>query len=229
MKSSLYLCLLSFFLLACGGQTTETKEETTTEESTSAPATEGAWVSLFDGETFAGWKVNENDETFSIKDGAIVANGERSHLFYDGPVANHNFKNFEFKAQVMTMPNSNGGIYFHTAFQDEGWPSKGYEVQVNNTHTDWRKTGGLYAIDDVKEPPTKDNEWFTQHIIVKGKNVEVRLNGETVVNYTEPENPERPEGMADRLIDSGTFALQGHDPGSTVHFKDIQVKILPDN
>ena len=228
MKSSLYLCLLSAFLLSCGGQTTDTKEETVTEESVVTPVEEEGWISLFDGESFAGWKVNENEATFSIKDGAIVANGERSHLFYDGAVADHNFKNFEFKAQVMTMPNSNGGIYFHTAFQDEGWPSKGYEVQVNNTHTDWRKTGGLYAIDDVKEPPTKDNEWFTQHIIVKGKNIEVRLNGETVVNYTEPDNPERPDGMADRLIDSGTFALQGHDPGSTVHFKDIQVKILPD-
>lgn len=228
MKSSIYLCLLSIFLLSCGGQSTETKEETATEENAAAPVEEGEWVSLFDGETFTGWKINENEATFSIKDGAIVANGERSHLFYDGPVGDHNFKNFEFKAQVMTMPNSNGGIYFHTAYQDEGWPSKGYEVQVNNTHTDWRKTGGLYAIDDVKEPPTKDNEWFTQHIIVKGKNIEVRLNGETVVNYTEPDNPERPEGMADRLIDSGTFALQGHDPGSTVHFKDIQVKILPD-
>lgn len=228
MKSSLYLCLLSAFLLSCGGQTTDTKEETVTEESAVTPVEEEGWISLFDGESFAGWKVNENEATFSIKDGAIVANGERSHLFYDGAVADHNFKNFEFKAQVMTMPNSNGGIYFHTAFQDEGWPSKGYEVQVNNTHTDWRKTGGLYAIDDVKEPPTKDNEWFTQHIIVKGKNIEVRLNGETVVNYTEPDNPERPDGMADRLIDSGTFALQGHDPGSTVHFKDIQVKILPD-
>lgn len=228
MKSSLYLCLLSAFLLSCGGQTTDTKEETVTEESAVTPVEEEGWISLFDGESFAGWKVNENEATFSIKDGAIVANGERSHLFYDGAVADHNFKNFEFKAQVMTMPNSNGGIYFHTAFQDEGWPSKGYEVQVNNTHTDWRKTGGLYAIDDVKEPPTKDNEWFTQHIIVKGKNIEVRLNGETVVNYTEPDNPERPNGMADRLIDSGTFALQGHDPGSTVHFKDIQVKILPD-
>jgi hypothetical protein len=228
MKSSIYLCLLSLFLVACGGQQTATKEATTTEETTSTPTETDAWVSLFDGETMAGWKVNENPETFSIKDGAIVANGERAHLFYTGEVANHNFKNFEFKAQVMTLPNSNAGIYFHTAYQEEGWPSKGYEVQVNNTHSDWRKTGGLYAIDDVKEPPTKDNEWFTQHIIVKGKNVEVRLNGETVVNYTEPENPERPEGMKNRLLDSGTFALQGHDPGSTVYFKDIMVKVLPD-
>lgn len=230
MKSSIYLCLLSFLLLACGGQQADTQDESATEESSTPTQDEGdGWISIFDGATFNGWKVNENDATFSIQDGAIVANGERSHLFYDGEVAEHNFKNFEFKAQVMTLPNSNAGIYFHTVFQEEGWPSKGYEVQVNNTHSDWRKTGGLYAIDDVKEPPTKDNEWFTQHIIVKGKNVEVRLNGETVVNYTEPDNVERPEGMEDRLLDRGTFALQGHDPGSTVHFKDIMVKILADD
>jgi hypothetical protein len=195
--------------------------------STSKKASDG-WISLFDGKSLNGWKVNENPETFSVVDGAIVANGPRSHLFYNGPVANHNFKNFEFKATVMTMPGSNSGIYFHTEYLDQGWPVKGYEVQVNNTHTDWRKTGGLYAIVDVREAPAKDNEWFTEHIIVQGKNVTVKVNGKTTVEYTEPENPDRPENMAQRLISSGTFALQGHDPESKVLYKDIMVKILPD-
>jgi len=186
------------------------------------------WISLFDGKTLNGWRVSENPETFKVEDGAIVANGPRAHLFYDGVVANHDFKSFEFKAQVMTLPGSNAGIYFHTEYQDEGWPSKGYEVQVNNSHTDWRRTGGLYAVDDVREAPAKDNEWFTQHIIVNGKNVRVMIDGKKVVDYTEPDNPERPEGMKGRLLSSGTIALQGHDPGSTVYFKDIMVRLLPD-
>jgi len=214
-------------LSACGSADAPAKEQTP-EEAAPTAETPAGWVRIFDGKSLDGWKVNENPSTFSIEEGAIVANGKRAHLFYAGEVANHDFKNFEFKAQVMTMPNSNAGIYFHTKFQEEGWPSKGYEVQVNNTHTDWRRTGGLYAIDDVREPPTKDNEWFTQHIIVNGKNVVVKLNDEIVVDYTEPDNPERPESMKDRLIDSGTFALQGHDPGSKVLFKDIMVKVLPD-
>jgi len=186
------------------------------------------WISLFDGESFDGWRVNENPQTFKVEDGAIVANGPRAHLFYVGPVANHDFKNFEFKAQVMTRPNSNSGIYFHTAYQDEGWPAKGYEVQVNNSHSDWRRTGGLYAIDDVREAPAKDNEWFTEHIVVNGKHVTVFIDGKKVVDYTEPDSPERPDGMKERLIDRGTFALQGHDPGSTVYYKDVMVKTLPD-
>ena len=68
------------------------------------------WVSLFDGKSLNGWKASESQGTFSVKDGAIVVFGPRSHLFYVGPVANHNFKNFEFKADVMTTPGSNSGL-----------------------------------------------------------------------------------------------------------------------
>lgn len=186
------------------------------------------WISLFDGKTLNGWKASENPSTFKVENGAIVVDGPRAHLFYVGPVKNHNFKNFEFKARVMTTPGSNAGIYFHTEYQEEGWPSKGYEVQVNNTHTDWRKTGSLYAVDDVKEAPAKDNEWFTQHIIVQGKQVTVKINDKTVVDYTEPDNLQTTDDTAQRVISSGTFALQGHDPKSKVYFKDVMVKPLPE-
>ena len=126
----------------------------------------------------------------------------------------------------MTLPGSNSGIYFHTAYQESGWPAKGYEVQVNNSHTDWRRTGGLYAIQDVKEVFVKDNEWFTEYIKVEGKRVIVKLNDRIVVDYTEPENVQRPPEMAGRIISNGTFALQGHDPKSKVYFKNIMVKPL---
>jgi hypothetical protein len=184
------------------------------------------WISLFDGKSLNGWKVGANAGTFKVEDGMIVVNGETAHLFYDGDVHGHNFRNFEFKADVMTAPGSNSGIYFHTVYQDSSWPAKGYEVQVNNSHTDWRRTGSLYAIEDVKEVYVKDNEWFTEYIKVQGKRVIVKLNDKTVVDYTEPPNVQRPADMAGRLISSGTFALQGHDPKSKVYFKNIMVKPL---
>ena len=186
------------------------------------------WISLFDGKSLNGWKVGNNAATFSIEDGSIVAHGQTAHLFYDGDVMQHNFKNFELKAEVMTLPGSNSGIYFHTAYQEGGWPAKGYEVQVNNSHTDWRRTGSLYGIQDVKEVYVKDYEWFTEDIVVKGKHVVIKVNDKVVVDYTEPENVQRPPDMAGRLISSGTFALQGHDPNSKVYFKNIVVKVLPD-
>jgi hypothetical protein len=187
------------------------------------------WISLFDGKTLNGWTANENKDCFKVEDGAIVVNGKRSHLFYTGPVQNANFTNFEWKADVMTLPNSNSGMYFHTKYQESGWPDAGYEVQVNNSHSDWRRTGGLYAVVDVKEAPAKDNEWFTQHIIVKGKHIVVKVNGVVTVDYIEPDGISDTgyPNMPGRKLSSGTFALQGHDPGSTAYFKNIMVKPLP--
>ncbi len=184
-------------------------------------------MSLFDGKTLDGWKVGENAASFSVADGAIVVNGPRAHLYYVGPVANHEFKNFEFKADVMTTPGSNSGLYFHTAYQEGGWPSKGYEVQVNNSHTDPKRTAGLYNVQDNMTPPAKDGEWFTMQIVVKGKHVTTSVNGKTISDYTEPDGVERPADMKARVLSSGTFAIQGHDPKSKVLVKNIMVKPLP--
>lgn len=198
----------------------------------SAAADHHEWHSLFDGRTLMGWQSNpENPESFSIEDGAIKVQGERSHLFYVGTVHDADFQDFEFKAKVKTMPKANAGIYFHTKYQAEGWPSTGYEAQVNTTHGDVRKTGSLYAVDDVdaetlETTGAKDGEWFDYYIRVYGKHIIIKINDKTLVDYTQPENPERSNDMSGRILKSGTFAIQAHDPGSLAYFKDIYVRPL---
>lgn len=190
---------------------------------------EDGWISLFNGKSLAGWKVGDNASTFHSDSGMIIVHGNTAHLFYDGDVHEHNFKNFEFKADVKTMPRANSGIYFHTEFRQGGWPDRGYEVQVNNSHSDDVRTGSLYDVVDVKEVFVHDYQWFTEYIKVQGKRVIVKINDTIVVDYTEPEHPLRDTAShAFRLISHGTFALQGHDPGSIVYFKNIMVKPLPD-
>ena len=153
----------------------------------------------------------------------LVVHGKRSHLFYTGPVHGADFKDFEFQAHVMTSPKANSGIYFHTAYQQTGWPSKGYECQVNTTHSDRKKTGGLYAVRDVMDDaPSQDGHWFHYYIKVQGKHIVIKIDGKTTVDYIEPDNWER----GGRKISSGTFAIQGHDPASIVHYKNIMVKPL---
>jgi len=186
---------------------------------------EDGWVSLFDGKSMKGWKANENKETWKFEKGNLVCEGPRSHLFYVG--SDKPFVNFEFKAEVMTTPGSNAGIYFHTRYQKDGWPKYGYEAQVNITHGDPKKTGSLYGVVNVSNPPAKDNEWWTQHIIVKGKHIQIKINDKTVVDYTEPENKKAISNQFERRLASGTFALQGHDPKSKVYFRNIRVKRLP--
>ena len=187
------------------------------------------WIVLFDGKSLDGWRASEHKDSCKVENGEIVVGGgERSHLFYDGPVANHDFKNFELKLEAMTKPGSNSGVYFHTEYQEEGWPAKGYEAQVNNTQEDWRRTGSLYAVKDIDQSPVKDNEWFDYHIIVRGKQITLKVNGESIVDYTEPENPPQPDPTRDRRLTHGTIALQAHDPGSIVRYRNIRIKPLAD-
>ncbi len=192
----------------------------------SAQKPEKGFQALFNGKDLAGWtKAKENEGTFSVKDGAIVANGPRCHLYYTG--AGADWKNFELKVDVMTQANSNGGIYFHTAYQEKNWPDKGFEVQVNNTFVkDPRKTASLYMVQDNHGDVASDGKWFTEHIVVKDKKVTVFVDGKQVTQWSQPDGWAGPKNMPGRVLDHGTIALQGHDPGSTVHYRNIRIKPL---
>ena len=190
----------------------------------SAAEGEEGFKSLMDGKTFDGWKVTtDSPSTWTIKDGAFVANGKVAHLYYVGD--DMPFKNFHLKVDVMTDQVSNGGIYFHTKYQAEGWPRTGIECQVNNTHGDWKKTGSLYDIVNTGLTIAQDNKWWTQEIIVEGNKVTVRVDGKNVLQYIEPAGAQ-PNKDYTRKLDEGTFCLQGHDPKSTIRYKNIRVKRL---
>lgn len=179
---------------------------------------EAGFVSLFDGKTLDGWRANETPDSFSVEDGAIKAFGRRCHLFYEGPVNGARFKDFELRLDVMTRPNSNGGLFFHTAFQQEGWPG-GYEVQVNNTQKDPQKSGSLY--NTVKNlEPFPDDTWMKYVITVKDGTVKVVVNDKEIVNYqADPATTKlKPEG--------GAIAIQSHDPGSTTLYRNLRIKVL---
>jgi len=186
------------------------------------------FVTIFDGKSMDGWKVSENQDTIKLVDGAMVANGNRAHAFYVGD--EKPFTNFHFVCEVMTKPNSNGGIYFHTKWQESGWPAQGHECQVNNTYNrDPQKTGGVYKVAKVLEAPAKDNEWFKYEIIVEGKHVVIKINDKVTADYTEDADTLAKDKSVEegRRVGNGTFALQAHDPGSTVLYRNIRVKRLP--
>ena len=185
---------------------------------------EAGFKSLMDGKTFNGWKTaTENTDSFRIEDGAFVANGKTCHLYYVG--AEQPFKNFHLKVDVMTGTNSNGGIYFHTKYQEKSWPKGGFECQVNNTQSDWKKTGSLYDVACTGLTAAQDNKWWTQEIIVKGNTVTVLVDGKKVLEYVEPPGAQLGKDF-ERKLTEGTFALQAHDPGSVVRYKNIRVKRL---
>jgi len=178
---------------------------------------EDGWIVLFDGKSLDGWKASENPENWTIEEGAISGHGGRSHLFY----VEREFQNFHFKTDVMINKGGNSGIFFHSKVE-EGWPQQGYESQVNNTHGDPVKTGSLYYVVKLFESAAKDDEWWTQEIIVQGKRITMKVNGKTLYEYDEPEGVAGPHKLS-----QGLFAFQQHDPGSRVTIRKVEVMELP--
>jgi hypothetical protein len=221
-----------------------------------APQPEEGFVSLFDGKTLEGWKVGQNANVFTVRDAMIVMEypaGDRgpAHLFYVGEVNGHSFKNFDLRVEVMTFPGANSGIYFHTKYQEAEWPRLGLECQIDNSHSDWRRTGSLYGIRNISwgpeappadnkqmvtvlpKPPVTDNVWYTQEIVYQDGLVTVKLDGKTMFDYTiSGGDVEHKLSTGVTWLPRGTFALQGHPPmrghGSKACFRNIRVKILPD-
>jgi hypothetical protein len=205
---------------------------------TSATVSAQDWISLQDGKSLAGWKAAENPQSWTVQDGAFVSGGDRAHLFYVGKVAKHDFRNFELSADVMTSPGANSGIYVHTKWQGPGWPEAGYELQVINSnppaermngYIEHKMTGSVYAVRNTWVAPARDNEWFNYRIRVVGKTIQTFINDQLVCEYAEPANAYRPDDKKGRLLGSGTFALQAHDPSSIVKFRNIRVKMLPND
>lgn len=243
-KLSLLPLAASFALLGCNSETDTASAEPEKPKADASAADDG-FVDLFNGKDLNGWTPSkENPESFSVKDGELIVKGGKSHLFYTGDVNGGKFKNFELKVRAKTFPGANSGVYFHTKYQDEGWPDMGYECQVNSTHKDPKKTGSLYAVKNIvvlkegqeapkggeheirEKAPSTDGEWFDYHITVNGKRIVIKVNGETTVDYTEPDGGAGTSNFEGRKLSEGTFAIQAHDPESEVHYQKWAVKVL---
>ena len=207
---------------------------------------DNGFIPLFNGENLEGWKpAKENSDSFQVRGGVLMVEGGRSHLYYIGPVQKSSFTNFELRLKVRTNPGSNSGIFFHTKYQDEGWPTYGLEAQINDTHVDPRKTGSIWGAAEIRvdagesgqpllavgeetsfvtsiDSPSKDSVWFDYAIRVTGKRVSTFVNGQKVIEWTQPDN----WTGKDKRLNGGTFAIQAHDPRSVVYLKDIRVKPL---
>ena len=183
------------------------------------------WVQLFNGKDLTGWKTHPDDKdaTWEVKDGILVGSGKVSHLFSE----KGDYENFHFRVEAKINDKGNSGQYFRAKYM-KSFP-EGYEAQINSTHGDPIKTGSLYPdgrnkfSDEmkakilIKEQLHKPDEWFTQEVIADGPHYIIKVNGKTTVDVVDA-NPVRTKGH---------FALQQHDPGTTVQFRKIEYKPLP--
>jgi Domain of Unknown Function (DUF1080) len=189
------------------------------------PASSGGqddgWVSLFDGQTLSGWTKGGGKDTskWEVVDGSIVGSGTSSMLY--SPKGE--YKNFRFRAEVKINDHGNSGMYFRSPTSDGDF-SKGYEAQIDSTHSDPIRTGSIYGFLHIYKQIVPPDTWFTYEVECVDKNwrgmtvphIKVSINGELLFQFIE----------RTKAWDKGYFAFQQHDPGSKVEIRKIEVKEL---
>ena len=166
-------------------------------------------------QTMKQWKPL-GESAFTLKDGVLTL--ESGTLIYKGSGA---YTGFEMSGFARTGPDAVAGIWFHS-----GTDRKGYEVLIHNGPMDHtRKTGSLVAVRNLYKSMAADEEWFAFSITVRKKNIAVKINGQDVVCYTEPDAPYRTPEYRSRVLGQGDFLLTGYQ--GKIDFKDIVIKRLP--
>jgi hypothetical protein len=233
------ILLATTFLLA-GGATVTPREPR-----------DDKFTSLFNGKDLTGWKLhpdpNKRDireviakqqdgklvayhakladgkevPLWRVEDGILIGSGPASHLFSE----RGDYVNFRYRVEAQINNGGNSGAYFRTEF-GPGFP-QGYEAQINATHRDPIRSGSLYParglgkyrdkITVMNDAPHKPDEWFIEEVTIRGNHIVIQVNGKTTVDWTDP----------DDTYKRGHFALQGHDPGTVVKFRKIEVMQLP--
>jgi hypothetical protein len=161
---------------------------------------ESGYTSLFNGKDLTGWKASANPDSFKVENGAII--------------------------DVLARYRSNGGVYVMTEFQPQGFPGKGFEIQVNNSHSDRIRTGSLYHVVDLSNIPGKDDEWIPMEIKGQGNTITITVKGQEVVRWTQPAGWQSNYDTASRKIAPGTIAFQSHDTYSVTAYSNIRIKLL---
>jgi hypothetical protein len=196
---------------------------------TSFAAADEGFVSLFDGKTLTGWQGAVTG--YLVEDGAIVCDPKKGGFLY----TDKEYGDFVLKLEFQLTPGANNGIGIRTPMK--GDPAYvGMELQVlDDTAKQYEKLqpyqyhGSIYGVVACKRGHQKPvGEWNTQEITVKGKDVKIVLNGETIVdaNIEKASTPKTIDGKDHPGLknDKGYICFCGH--GAKVAFRNIKIKEL---
>ncbi len=166
------------------------------------------WDVLFDGPaSMDRWFVSDGKPHFEALGRVLRADGS-GYL-----ATREKFRDFELRMYARGMRDHNSGVLFRT--DGKGSSSRHYEIQLHDVEEAHYPTGSLYHLQRAVYPRIEHEAWYPLHLIANGKRCIVRINGDTVCDYSDMTN-----------LEEGHIELQAHRNGYWTEFKDIRIKRL---
>jgi len=188
--------------------TTGTATDSSQNRLTREEIAEG-WIQLFDGESLFGWKAN-NEVNWSVQNGVIQASEGEPGLL----VTTTRFSHYELRCDFRLEAGGNSGIFLQTSFDPEDPARDCYELNICDSHPAF-PTGSIVGRKKVEKSVNGEGEWKTFHVTVKGPSIEVRLEDEPILSFTdEGENP----------LKEGFIGLQKNE--GKVEFRNVFLRPL---
>ena len=179
------------------------------------------WVQLFNGKNLDGW-TEIGKEKWVVEDGTI--HGMAISKAYGYLKTNKNYKDFHLSLQFKCEGDGNSGVFFRVDFKP-GTPDVTQGPQFEVDCTLGRHTGGIYDVGrqwivwpaPENEIVVRRGDWNEYLLKVEGNHYVSRLNGVTLVDFTDP----KPKA------EDGGIALQLHSGGEgNMRFKEIYIRDL---
>jgi len=180
------------------------------------------WTPLFNGKDLNGW-VKIGQERWEVEDGTI--HGIAVTKEYGYLQTAKSYQDFDLSLRFKCEgEGGNSGVFFHVWFKaGTADVTKGPQFEIDcglGKHTGGvyeQKRGWIAWPSPENEAVVRENDWNEYLLKVDGDRYIARLNGVTMVDYTDP----KPEST------DGPIALQLHSGGrGNFRFKDILIRDL---
>jgi hypothetical protein len=119
------------------------------------------------------------------------------------------YKDFDLQMYVRGSWQHNGGVLFRYKGKTR------YEIQLHDVEDAHYPTGSLYHYKRASYPRISPEKWYLFQLLVKGRNCQVRIDGDTVMEYDSLED-----------LDAGGIGLQAHQAERWIEYKDILLTSL---
>lgn len=197
---------------------------TVTAEPLEVPTTDGmnwlkpeeiadGWLRLFDGHTLFGWKSNNSNLGWSVKDGVITADSEdaaNKGLL----VTTTRFADYELRCDYRVAEQGNSGIFLRTAFNATDPAVDCYELNMCDTRPEFGTASLVKRIEPLK-PVRGEGRWHTFQVRVEGPHVTASFDGQPVLDYTD---------QSEKPLVTGHIGLQMN--GGKIEFRNVYLKPL---